>query len=695
MNASVPVGAAFPTSPNAGEMFYLSAISGANQPGFYVYGTNSLWASILVQGSAPPGQHSGDSSVHITPEQNTLLNGLAPTLTSEELNFVDGVTSSIQSQFSTTNLAISTHTGDPNVHVSATQFAFLSGLSPTLTPAKLNFVDDVTSPIQAQLADIVDDASARIIAEDAADVIRDARIDALSGDTTATSHITNQDLHLTEVQNAFLDGISVSGISVQDITSLQGAGLDSTPLAERITNLSANKLNRDGSQAMTGDLSMGGFTVTGLAYPAELSDAATKEYVDDRVLGMQWFEPARVASTSNIDLSAGGLLTVDGIVLSISDRVLVKNQTDETQNGIYLAATEAWSRAPEYSDASAIAVSALYIEEGTLNAKTSWVQTKPITAVGTDVIAFSPLAAPASFNTAGDGLELSVSGTVSLKDGAGVTFDGLGNVAIALEPSGGLMVTTNNITEALITEVTAKLALSNTSVVPGIYNDTVTSLTPFAIDAKGRILSTGAEVIITPAFASLTDLPSTLAEHGITDALALTGGTLSGDLSFTSGTLISGEAPVAGSAYFSTGAYGVLQGDNKTSFGFLSGTEYVNYIRGTTTFVNGDLKGDQVFDSNERVLTKAVGVNQTWQDMTASRAVGTPVTNATASPIFVSVTVDLLVGDTSNLVTDTVVIGSFAEGTGSGRRTLTGIVLPGSSYEITGTGTIYKFFELR
>ncbi|MGH6814129.1 MAG: hypothetical protein ACREC6_00330, partial [Hyphomicrobiaceae bacterium] len=56
--------------------------------------------------------------------------------------------------------------------------------------------------------------------------------------------------------------------------------------------------------------------------------------------------PCRAATTANITLS--GLQTVDGVVLAAADRVLVKNQTDATQNGIYLAATGTWTRAKDF-----------------------------------------------------------------------------------------------------------------------------------------------------------------------------------------------------------------------------------------------------------------------------------------------------------------------------------------------------------
>lgn len=62
------------------------------------------------------------------------------------------------------------------------------------------------------------------------------------------------------------------------------------------------------------------------------------------------------------------------------------------------------------------------------------------------------------------------------------------------------------------------LTLGNSGVVAGTYNNSATAVTPFTVDAKGRVTSAGAAVTLTPAFASITGKPTTLAGYGITDA---------------------------------------------------------------------------------------------------------------------------------------------------------------------------------
>lgn len=99
--------------------------------------------------------------------------------------------------------------------------------------------------------------------------------------------------------------------------------------------------------------------------------------------------PVRTSTTANITLSA--LQTIDGIALLAKDRVLVKNQTTGSENGIYEAATSTWTRAPDFDGASDVVDGTLVpITGGTLNARTMWEVTtaNPIT-IGTTALTFA------------------------------------------------------------------------------------------------------------------------------------------------------------------------------------------------------------------------------------------------------------------------------------------------------------------
>src|SRR4051794_5043596 len=75
--------------------------------------------------------------------------------------------------------------------------------------------------------------------------------------------------------------------------------------------------------------------------------------------------PVRFATTANITLS--GEQTIDGVAVVANDRVLVKNQTDATQNGIYLASTGNWTRATDFDSArEAVKGTLVYVNEGTV-----------------------------------------------------------------------------------------------------------------------------------------------------------------------------------------------------------------------------------------------------------------------------------------------------------------------------------------
>lgn len=99
-------------------------------------------------------------------------------------------------------------------------------------------------------------------------------------------------------------------------------------------------------------------------------------------------EPVRLASTANLSLS--GLLTVDGVVTVAGDRVLVKNQTDATANGVYTASAGTWKRAPDAASSRTIRKGMMvYVQEGSTLAGNTWVFDTDEPNIGTDNISFS------------------------------------------------------------------------------------------------------------------------------------------------------------------------------------------------------------------------------------------------------------------------------------------------------------------
>lgn len=134
--------------------------------------------------------------------------------------------------------------------------------------------------------------------------------------------------------------------------------------------------------------------------PSVDNDLVNRGYVLDVLAGLRDPKDAvRVASTANIDLATGGLLNIDGVVVSAGDRVLVKNQTTASENGIYEAAAGAWVRSSDAdSDAEVTNGMSCLITEGLTNARKLYVLTTqdPIT-VGTTGLTFVQAPNPANF----------------------------------------------------------------------------------------------------------------------------------------------------------------------------------------------------------------------------------------------------------------------------------------------------------
>jgi hypothetical protein len=96
-----------------------------------------------------------------------------------------------------------------------------------------------------------------------------------------------------------------------------------------------------------GTINASGSPITNLPLPINASDATSKSYVDSVAAGLKPKEQVVVASTADIDITTGGLLTIDSVVLSAGQRVLVKDQSLPEENGIYDVGLGTWVRASD------------------------------------------------------------------------------------------------------------------------------------------------------------------------------------------------------------------------------------------------------------------------------------------------------------------------------------------------------------
>lgn len=159
-----------------------------------------------------------------------------------------------------------------------------------------------------------------------------------------------------------------------------------------VTNLNADRVDGyHAAEAATASTlaardASGNLTV---ATPSSDGHAATKAYVDSIAAGQDWKDSCVAATTANITLS--GEQTIDGVSVSDGERVLVKDQTTGSENGIYVCSTGAWSRSTD-ADENAEVTSGLttFVEEGTANAGAGFtLTTSGVIVVDTTALTFT------------------------------------------------------------------------------------------------------------------------------------------------------------------------------------------------------------------------------------------------------------------------------------------------------------------
>jgi len=274
----------------------------------------------------------------------------------------------------------------------------------------------------------------------------------------------------TSTGNSFVtmntdDGYIVAD-AVSDSMSLLGSnGIETVADegADTITVSGAALLPRDGSRAMTGNLDMDGSRVIGLAAPVSDTDAATKAYVDAVVQGLDVKESVKAATTADVVLYDEQ--TIDGVALVADDRVLVKDQVDLTENGIYVVVDDGyWVRASD-ADTNAEVTPGMFtfVEQGSVNSDSGWVLSSDTVDIGTTNIVFAQFSGAGTV-VAGDGLT-KTGNQLDVGAGHGIAVTA-NDVTVNLDggtlskSSSGLKVTDGGITETQLATSVAGAGLS-------------------------------------------------------------------------------------------------------------------------------------------------------------------------------------------------------------------------------------------
>jgi len=366
----------------------------------------------------------------------------------------------------------------------------------------------------------------------------DTLVGRATTDTLTNKSISGSTNTLTNIANASLTNSSVT--------------IGTTPIALGASSLTLGGLT---SVAVTQD-------------PTSALQLATKQYVDAVAEGLHVHAACAAATTGTLASITGGTVTynngtagvgatltlsvaltvLDGYTLLNGDRVLVKNEATQANNGIYTWATggTVLTRATDFDTAAEMASGDFtFIVYGTLYANTGWVQTDPVTVVGTSPVTW-----------------IQFSGAGAYTAGTGLTLTG------------------------------TQFSITNTAVTAGAYGS-ATQVGTFTVNAQGQ-LTLASNTTVTPAVGSITGLGT-----GVATALAVNVGSAGAFVTFdgalgtpSSGTVtnLTGTASIningtVGATTPTTGAFTTISASGVITSTVATGTAPFT-VASTTTVAN-------------------------------------------------------------------------------------------------------------
>jgi len=561
-NLVVDTGSVFPASPNEGELFFIDDDVDANPVGLYVY-TGGDWFRQIAEGDdisdvladiVTPGTYK---SVTVT-AKGLVSAGTNPTTLSgygiSDAQPLDADLTAIGAISATSGLlrktAANTWSLDTSTFLSANQTITLSG--------------DVSGSGSTSISTTLANTAVGAGSYGNATSVPTFTVDA-KGRLTAASNTTIAIDASAVTSGTFANGrISQASVTQHEaaLTILEAQITDGATLARVAAN-----------ETISGSWTFNN-AITQNTMPTVSSHVATKGYVDNVASGMNVHLACRAATTVNLSATydngvsgtgatltgSGAMAAVDGVTLVVTDRVLVKDQSDAKQNGVYVVTqtTANWvlTRADDFDNSPAgevVAGDSTFIQEGS-QATTQWVQTTTGSiTIGTSNLVFTQFGGPGTY-LAGSGINIagttiSNTGVTSVAGGTGINVSGAtGAVTISntgvTNLTGGTNINVSAATGAITISVTGTVASATsattaTNVAGGAANSLVyqtgAGTTGFIATGTGVLAASGG----TPAYTTTPTLTGTNFS-GIPNA-ALT----NSSLTVTAGTGMSGGGSVS------------------------------------------------------------------------------------------------------------------------------------------------------
>jgi hypothetical protein len=366
-------------------------------------------------------------------------------------------------------------------------------------------------------------------------------------------------------------------------------------------------------------------TATMTNQPVGNLDLCNKTYVDAAIVGLSWKQPVRAATTANITLS--GAQTIDTVPVVDGDRVLVKDQSTQADNGIYIVGTP-WTRSPDADTYDEMVSAMVFVESGGLAGAAFYCPIQPGGTLGVTAITWSNFSVAGTY-FAGTGLSLAANtfsitnttvaagsygsgsavGTFTVNAQGQLTAAADANIAIAgsaitsgtidsarlsgsysgITGVGTLtnLTVSNPITGSITgnagTATTATTATSATTAtniaggaaasIPVQTGAGVTSFLPIGTNGQVLTIAGGVPSYATPTTGTVTSVTGT----GTVSGISLSGTVTSSGSLTLGGTLDLSAPPTIGNTTPNTGAFTTLTVDDNTTLGS-SNADTVDFV---------------------------------------------------------------------------------------------------------------------